>query len=104
MSDWVDISKNSIPGLHQSIAQCLHVSKFIFVCVVFCTVYSSPSYSQNEGATELVFTEDGAWCWFQDPRSVYIKGKRERTYAQWMTKNGKLQIGAFDHATGKTEV
>ena len=104
MSDRLSFSGNSVPGLHQSIAQCLHVSKFIFVCVVFCTAYSAPSYSQKEGATELVFTEDGAWCWFQDPRSVYIKGKRERTYAQWMTKNGKLQIGAFDHATGKTEV
>jgi hypothetical protein len=27
-----------------------------------------------------------------------------RTYAQWVTHNGRLQIGAYDHGTGGTEV
>ncbi len=45
------------------------------------------------------FSDDGAWCWFQDPRAVYVKGEHERTYAQWMTKDGVLIMGAFDHNT-----
>jgi len=49
-------------------------------------------------------TQDGAWCWFQDPRAVYRKGDRERTYMQWITRDGRLQVGAYDHVTGHTEI
>jgi len=59
--------------------------------------------AQGEEETPVAFTGDGAWCWFQDPRAVYVEGERMRTYAQWMTREGKLQVGAFDHATGQTE-
>lgn len=50
-----------------------------------------------------VFSADGAWCWFQDPRAVYVAGKHQRTYATWMTRAGKLQIGAYDHGTGTVQ-
>lgn len=55
-------------------------------------------------SSEQIITEDGAWCWFQDPRAVYVKGERTRTYVQWVTHDGQLQIGAYDHETGKTEI
>ena len=63
-----------------------------------------PAICQEAGSTEKILTNDGAWCWFQDPRAVYINGEHERTYAQWVTKDGELQIGAFDHLTGNTEI
>ena len=50
-----------------------------------------------------VLSDDGAWCWFQDPRAVYLGGERRRTIAGWVTKNGELEIGAFDHDTGEVE-
>lgn len=50
-----------------------------------------------------VLSGDGAWCWFQDPRAVYVNGRRERTYAQWVTQDGRLQLGAYDHAAGTPE-
>ena len=54
-------------------------------------------------AETTVLSEDGAWCWFQDPRAVYVAGRRQRTYAGWVTRGGELQLGAFDHGTGQTE-
>lgn len=48
-------------------------------------------------------TADGAWCWFQDPRAVYVEGAKVRTYATWVTALGELQIGAFDHGTATIE-
>ncbi len=30
------------------------------------------------------FTQNGAWCWFSDPRAVYFEGKYKRTYAGWI--------------------
>ena len=35
-----------------------------------------PFASQNNSALQSeVFTKDGAWCWFADPRAVYHEGK-----------------------------
>ncbi len=56
------------------------------------------------GADAHVISADGAWCWLQDPRAVFVNGKHTRTYAQWVTHDGRLQIGAYDHDTGKTAV
>ena len=50
-----------------------------------------------------VLSKDGAWCWIQDPRAVYVEGKHKRTYAGWMTLEGKLQVGSYDHETGNME-
>lgn len=50
------------------------------------------------------FTDNGAWCWFQDPRAVYVEGEFKRTYAQWMTREGDLQIGSFDHESKQIQV
>jgi hypothetical protein len=44
------------------------------------------------------FTADGAWCWFSDPRAVARAG---RTYAGWVTADGSVEIGAWDHASGR---
>ncbi len=51
----------------------------------------------------VTLSRDGAWCWFYDPRAVYIEGKHRRTYAGWVTQKGELQVGMYDHDTGETE-
>ena len=59
--------------------------------------------SGQEISTCDMLSSDGAWCWFQDPRAVYIEGQYKRTYAGWMKRTGQLQIGAYDHETDNTE-
>ncbi len=46
------------------------------------------------------FTNDGAWCWFADPRAVYHEGQRKAIYAGWVNSRGDVVIGAFDVTTG----
>jgi hypothetical protein len=55
-------------------------------------------------AEAIIMSEDGAWCWFQDPRAVFIQGEHTRTYAQWITHDGQLQMGTYDHDTKETQV
>jgi rhamnogalacturonyl hydrolase YesR len=43
------------------------------------------------------FTDDGAWCWFADPRAVARDGK---TYAGWVTEDGSIEVGCRDDKTG----
>ncbi|MDO3694001.1 BNR-4 repeat-containing protein [Wenyingzhuangia sp. chi5] len=47
------------------------------------------------------FTNDGTWCWFQDPRALYYKGEKEQTYSGWITHDGKIQVASYNHETGE---
>ena len=53
--------------------------------------------SVENNKQQLTFTEDGAWCWFSDPRAVYHQGKHKRTYSGWVTADGSIEVGYYDH-------
>jgi hypothetical protein len=55
------------------------------------------------GESYRSFTEDGAWCWFSDPRAVYYQNKYKRTYAGWVDSLGSIVIGFYDHDLKKIE-
>lgn len=48
-----------------------------------------------------IFTPDGAWCWFSDPRAIYHDGK---LVAGWVSSDGSIQVGARPLKGGETEV
>lgn len=51
-----------------------------------------------------VLADDGAWCWFSDPRAVYYEGEHRRTYAGWISSSGDIQVGYYDHDSNKTQI
>ena len=51
------------------------------------------------GEQYLSLTEDGAWCWFSDPRAVYYEGNYRRTYAGWVDSTGNIAVGFYDQDT-----
>lgn len=80
------------------------LKKLALLSLMMAYIISPAVRAQNSNSKEITFTDDGAWCWFQDPRAVYIDGKKECTYAQWVTKNGTLKIGSYNHKNGKIEI
>ena len=66
---------------------------------------TSPSDTSTETASKdsingfASFTEDGAWCWFSDPRAVFYEGEHARTYAGWIDQFGNVTVGYYDHDT-----
>lgn len=46
------------------------------------------------------FAADGAWCFFADPRALYYEGQYRRTYAGWLTSQGDVGVGFYDHDSG----
>ena len=77
----------------------IHVLKLHLIWL--CWVSVSLTRVLPTHAADVVMTEDGAWCWFQDPRAVFVNGTHTRTYVQWVTQDAQLQIGAYDHESGK---
>ena len=65
--------------------------------------------SGNHGNTDMILNKptvmspSGAFCWFQDPRAVYIEGKYRRTYVGWISNQGKLEVGYYDHNTDEVK-
>ncbi|MEM9671985.1 MAG: BNR-4 repeat-containing protein [Bacteroidota bacterium] len=77
----------------------------ITVLGIFSYSCTSPSDTSAETASKdsisgfASFTEDGAWCWFSDPRAVFYQGEHARTYAGWIDQFGNVTVGYYDHNT-----
>ncbi len=72
----------------------------IFNFFTFIVIKPETERKMPQDNYEIIeFSKDGAWCWFQDPRAIYIEGKYKKTYAQWITHKGRLQCGSYDHSS-----
>ena len=38
----------------------------------------------------------GSWCWFGDPRAVYVAGQYNEVFVGWIDWSGDVTIGAYD--------
>lgn len=64
----------------------------IYPLVLLATlVYVTPAT-----AATITPAQDGAWCWFADPRAISSNG---HTYVGAVTSTGDIEITDFDHAT-----
>jgi len=81
----------------------IFVISIIIVLTFSAGKQSSRPESAQPGESYLSFAEDGAWCWFSDPRAIYFKGKYRRTYAGWIDHAGSVMVGFYDHDRKKVE-
>ncbi len=47
-------------------------------------------------------TNDGAWCWFSDPRAIYTSNKNGEVITGWVTKSGDIVAASLNLKTGVT--
>lgn len=73
--------------------------KCIFLLVAMAIVLAADRSMAADAVprTEAI-TQDGAWCWFADPRAIR---KDDTTYISYITSIGDIMISAYDHKTGK---
>lgn len=83
-----------------------------FYSIIILTIYiitgcqqpdkpSGQKSSQNKN-TAIALTNDGAWCWFSDPRAVYLEGKSGQVVFGYINSGGDVMIGAHHLTSGKT--
>lgn len=48
-------------------------------------------------------TDDGAWCWFSDPRAIYTQKKNGPIFTGWVTKSGDVVAASLDLKSGRVE-
>lgn len=69
----------------------------LLICQCIFIIFSTSAQRAEDFKT---VAEDGAWCWFSDPRAVYYKGIHERTYTGFVTSSGDIMVASEDHITG----
>ena len=58
-------------------------------------------FNLMQGQIQLdMLSQDGAWCWFSDPRAVYHKGEKEQIYFGYLNSQGDVLIGVKNLQTG----
>ncbi len=78
--------------------------KHLLLPILACFTMSGCAAAGKSGDAYMQLADDGAWCWYQDPRAVYINGEHERLYLGWMTHDGKLQAGSYDLRTQERQI
>lgn len=76
-----------------------HALIFSLLLITQNTFSQQPAIS---GSNYTTFTDDGAWCWFSDPRAVFYKDKHERSYVGTVSSQGDIKVGYYDHTLGNT--
>ena len=56
------------------------------------------SLPANPANTYKTFSKDGAWCWFSDPRAVYLNGT---IYSGWVAADGSIIVASYNENTGE---
>ena len=70
-------------------------NKNIFLAIFLLALFLL-TFFVFEGKNKIeqkMLTNDGAWCWYQDPRAVSYENK---TYIGWANQNGDIKIGRYD--------
>lgn len=55
--------------------------------------------SQHPGIVSLF--DSAGWSWFTVPIALHHQGRSNQTYISWLDREGKVWIGAYDHATSR---
>ena len=71
---------------------------FLAISIIIKPLFAIPgeSYPKVPGT--------GAWCWPQDPRAIYYKGAKEKTYVGFVDEDGNINVWSYDHQTGDTAI
>ena len=65
----------------------------------FVSTQAQPLAAQP-GESYPAFTDDGAWCWFSDPRAIFLHGKRKGLLSGWVKQDGTVETALMNPATG----
>ncbi len=77
----------------------------LILLIVCCLFTYIPLTAQENvplpGESFADFTDDGAWCWFSDPRAILLHGKRKGVLSGWVKEDGTVEAALLNPKKGK---
>lgn len=71
------------------------IKRILLIVFVFVT---GLLVAQNKVQT---LNNDGAWCWFSDPRAIYVDGKDNTILTGWVKSDGSIETAILDTEKNK---
>jgi len=75
-------------------------NKVYIIFVVFLSLigFSSEAQKHIDESSQTItkITSDGAWCWFSDPRAIYVHSSMPGILTGWVTSNGSIESAKID--------
>jgi hypothetical protein len=85
----------------------LFISIFLLVTLFFLYSCGNRKQSENKEVPQSLkgivqtLSDDGAWCWFSDPRAIYYS--ENEIITGWVKKDGSVEVACLDISKGKAE-
>ncbi|HYQ58214.1 MAG TPA: BNR-4 repeat-containing protein [Draconibacterium sp.] len=78
----------------------------LLVCVVFFAACSTSQKKEEQKPAVAniqikTLNDDGAWCWFSDPRAIY--GNENEIITGWVKKDGSIEVASLNIASGESK-
>lgn len=71
------------------------------MALVFLVGCAEEPHQSPLGQPYIELSPDGAWCWFQDPRAVYVERGNKRIYFNYIDSEGQLTVADYDLETSE---
>ena len=74
-----------------------------FIIYLGTTALVKSAEYPKAGAACSTLVKQGVWTWYNDPRAVYYKGTKEKTYVGYFstaTDPGAAAVASYDHSNG----
>ena len=74
------------------------MKKLLTLCLMLCSALSLMAQKTNENGSNIV-AEEGAWCWFADPRALHYEnaaGTINATYIGYIDVHGNVKATQYD--------
>ncbi|WP_236973534.1 BNR-4 repeat-containing protein [Membranihabitans maritimus] len=91
--------------LRCNLQACIKIT-LLSIVVVACNTIKKSTINHRIEKKSLEYdliTEDGAWCWFSDPRALYYKGNLEKIYWGYINSQGDVMVSSRNQKNQKIE-
>jgi hypothetical protein len=69
-----------------------HLNWYLYIAFIALTL-TSCNLQEKE---VTIISDDGAWCWFSDPRAIYVHGENKGVLTGWVTEDGSLEAALIN--------
>lgn len=77
--------------------------KLILSILLLSSTFVFGQTTSKSGSTYPNFSSDGAWCWFSDPRSIYVSGNKPGILSGWVKTDGSIETGLMNTSNFQIE-
>jgi hypothetical protein len=84
------------------INKTFYISILLLSVLLFTNCQSTKKQNSDQSIHQIeTLSDDGAWCWFSNPRAIYYS--ENEVITGWVKKDGSVELASLNLSTGQKE-